>query len=100
MKMTKPPINLQDLRRRIYRKAKLDKSHRFWGLFVHITKLETLEETYRTAKRPPPDTTHNPSDEAHWVSRVRENLMHGCVSSEGWHVQQEINLPGQESGAP
>jgi len=24
---------------------------------------------------------------------------HGCVSSEGWHVQQEINLPGQESEA-
>jgi hypothetical protein len=31
--MTKPPISLQDLRRRIYRKAKSDKSHRFWGLF-------------------------------------------------------------------
>src|SRR5580658_8888861 len=49
--MTKPPINLQDLRRRIYRKAKSDKSHRFWGLFVHITKIETLEEAYRAAKR-------------------------------------------------
>ena len=49
--MTKAPINLQDLRRRIYRKAKSDKSHRFWGLFVHITKFETLEEAYRTAKR-------------------------------------------------
>ena len=32
--MTKAPSNLQDLRRRIYRKAKSDKSHRFWGLFV------------------------------------------------------------------
>jgi len=49
--MTKPPISLQDLRRRIYRKAKSDKSHRFWGLFVHITKIETLEEAYRAAKR-------------------------------------------------
>ncbi len=49
--MTKTPISLQDLRRRIYRKAKSDKSHRFWGLFVHITKIETLEEAYRTAKR-------------------------------------------------
>jgi len=49
--MTKPSINLQDLRRRIYRKAKSDKSHRFWGLFVHITKIETLEEAYRAAKR-------------------------------------------------
>ena len=49
--MTKTPSNLQDLRRRIYRKAKSDQTHRFWGLFVHITKMETLEEAYRTAKR-------------------------------------------------
>jgi len=48
--MTKAPISLQDLRRRIYRKAKSDQTHRFWGLFVHITKLETLEEAYRIAK--------------------------------------------------
>jgi group II intron reverse transcriptase/maturase len=48
--MTKAPINLQELRRRIYRKAKSDKTHRFWGLFVHITKTETLEEAYRIAK--------------------------------------------------
>lgn len=49
--MTKAPISLQDLRRRIYRKAKSDKTHRFWGLFVHVAKLETLEEAYRIAKR-------------------------------------------------
>ncbi len=49
--MTKPPISLQDLRRRIYRKAKSDKSHRLWGLFVHVAKMETLEEAYRAAKR-------------------------------------------------
>jgi len=49
--MTKAPISLQDLRRRIYRKAKSEKTHRFWGLFVHITKIETLEEAYRIAKR-------------------------------------------------
>jgi RNA-directed DNA polymerase len=49
--MTRAPINLQDLRRRMYRKAKSDKSHRFWGLFVHVTKAETLDEAYRIAKR-------------------------------------------------
>jgi group II intron reverse transcriptase/maturase len=49
--MTKAPSNLQELRRRIYRKAKSDKTHRFWGLFVHITKLETLEEAYRIARK-------------------------------------------------
>ena len=48
--MTKAPISLQDLRRRIYRKAKSDKTHRFWGLFVHVTKTETLEEAYRIAR--------------------------------------------------
>jgi hypothetical protein len=49
--MTKTPSSLQDLRRRIYRKAKSEPSHRFWGLFVHIAKLETLEEAYGNAKR-------------------------------------------------
>ena len=48
--MRKAPSNLQDLRRRIYRKAKSDKTHRFWGIFVHVTKVETLEEAYRNAK--------------------------------------------------
>src|SRR5260370_27074844 len=49
--MTKAPVNLQDLRRRIYRKAKSEPSHRFWGLFVHIAKRETLEEAYGSAKK-------------------------------------------------
>lgn len=49
--MTKAPISLQDLRRRIYRKAKSEKTHRFWGLYVHITKTETLLAAYRQAKR-------------------------------------------------
>jgi RNA-directed DNA polymerase len=49
--MIKAPIHLQDLRRRIYRKAKSEKAHRFWGLFVHIAKTETLMEAYRIAKR-------------------------------------------------
>jgi hypothetical protein len=44
--MTKASSNLQELRRRIYRKAKSATTHRFWGLFVHITKIETLEEAY------------------------------------------------------
>src|SRR5438128_8133164 len=48
--MTKAPIRLQELRRRIYRKAKSEKTHRFWGLFVHVTKIETLEEADRIAK--------------------------------------------------
>jgi group II intron reverse transcriptase/maturase len=49
--MIKASISLQDLRRRIYRKAKSDKAHRFWGIFVHVTKTETLHEAYRLSKR-------------------------------------------------
>jgi RNA-directed DNA polymerase len=49
--MTKAPISLQDLRRRIYRKAKAEPAWRFWGLYVHVCKLETLREAYRLAKQ-------------------------------------------------
>ena len=49
--MIKTPVSLQDLRRRIYLKAKSDKAHRFWGIFVHITKIETLREAYNQAKK-------------------------------------------------
>jgi len=49
--MTKPSISLQGLRRRIYAKAKAEPSWRFWGLFVHICKEETLREAYRLAKK-------------------------------------------------
>jgi RNA-directed DNA polymerase len=48
--MTKTPINLQDLRRRIYVKAKAEPSWRFWGLYVHVCKMETLREAYKLAK--------------------------------------------------
>src|SRR5438128_10258661 len=44
-------IRLQDLRRRLYVKAKADKDWRFWGLYVHVAKLETLRAAYDLAKR-------------------------------------------------
>lgn len=49
--MIKKSISLQDLRRKIYLKAKSDKTSRFWGLYVHVCKMETLHESYRMAKR-------------------------------------------------
>ena len=49
----------------------------------------------------------NPALFAHWQllhatwldsrSRMNERFTSGCVSSEGWHVQQEKGLPGQKS---
>jgi RNA-directed DNA polymerase len=49
--MTKASIGLQDLRRRIYVKAKAERSWRFWGLYVHVCKMETIREAYKLAKR-------------------------------------------------
>jgi len=46
----KTPIDLQDLRRRLYVKAKAEPSWRFWGLYVHVCKRETLAEAYRLTK--------------------------------------------------
>ena len=48
--MIKASIDLQDLRRKIYLKAKSDKTWRFWGLYVHVCKMETLQWAYRDAK--------------------------------------------------
>lgn len=49
--MRKAPISLQDLRRSLYVKAKAEPAWRFWGVYVHVCKLETLREAYRMAKK-------------------------------------------------
>jgi RNA-directed DNA polymerase len=49
--MTNPSISLQDLRRKLYLKAKAENGKHFWGLYVHVCKEETLYEAYRLAKR-------------------------------------------------
>ena len=46
--------SLQDLRRAMYVRAKADASWRFWGLWVHICKRETL--AVKTEVRCPPIT--------------------------------------------
>ena len=48
--MTKAPISLQDLRKSLYVKAKAESTWRFWGLYVHVCKMETLQEAYQMAK--------------------------------------------------
>src|SRR6202140_1189754 len=81
--MIKAPISLQDLRRRIYRKAKAEAAWRFWGLYVHVCKLETLREAYRLAQQndgaPGVDGVTFEAIEAEgleaWLQRLREELI-------------------------
>ncbi len=49
--MTRAPISLQDLRRSLYVKAKAEPLWRFWGLYVHVCKMETLREAYQMARK-------------------------------------------------
>ena len=48
--MINAPSSVQDLRRSLYVKAKAEPTWRFWGLYVHICKMETLREAYQMAK--------------------------------------------------
>ena len=48
--MTKAPSRLQDLQRRRYTKAKAEPSWRFWGLSVHVCKMDTLRAASRLAQ--------------------------------------------------
>jgi RNA-directed DNA polymerase len=81
--MIKAPISLRDLRRRIYRKAKAEAAWRFWGLYVHVCKLETLREAYRLARQndgaPGIDGVTFEAIEAEgleaWLQRLREELI-------------------------
>ena len=49
--MIKAPISLQDLRKNLYIKAKAEPTWRFWGLYTHVCKMETLQEAYEMAKK-------------------------------------------------
>ena len=48
--MIKAPGSLQDLRRNLYIQAKAKPTWRFWGLYVHVCKMETLREAYELAE--------------------------------------------------
>ena len=83
--MTKAPIGLQELRRRLYVKAKAEPSWRFWGLYVHVCKPETLEHAYSLAREnngaPGVDGVTFEAIEAEGVERflgqLREELVQG-----------------------
>jgi len=49
--MTNTPGSLQDLSKSLYDKAKAEPNWRFWGLYVHVCKRETLQEAYKMAKK-------------------------------------------------
>ena len=88
--MIKAPIDLQDLRRRIYAKAKAEPSWRFWGLYVHVCKMETLQAAYKLAKEnngaPGVDGVTFESVEsagrAEFLEQLREELVSGTYIPE------------------
>lgn len=43
-------ISLRELREKMNYKAKAEKSWRFWGLYVHLSRMDVLQEAYRMAK--------------------------------------------------
>jgi RNA-directed DNA polymerase len=49
--MTKTPSSLQDLSKSLYDKAKAGPIKRFWGSYVHVCKMESLQEAYDMAKK-------------------------------------------------
>src|SRR6266508_177408 len=82
--MIKPSVDLQELRRRIYRKAKAEKAWRFWGLYVHVCKTETLKASYRDAKAndgaPGIDGVSFESIEAQGVEKFLDNIQKELVA--------------------
>ena len=87
--MTKTPISLQELRRRLYVKAKTEPTWRFWCLYVHVCKRETLQEAYRQAKAndgaPGIDgvtfAAVEAKGEAEFLDRLRKGLVERTISA-------------------
>ena len=49
--MRKASISLQDLRKKLYVKAKAEPGWRFWGMYIHVCKMETSRVAYEMAKQ-------------------------------------------------
>jgi RNA-directed DNA polymerase len=81
--MIKASSDLQDLRRRLYVKAKAETTWRFWGLYVHVCKMETLRQAYALAKEndgaPGVDGVTFEAIEAHgaeaFLAQIRDELV-------------------------
>ena len=94
--MIKTSIDLQDLRRRIYVKAKAEPSWRFWGLYVHVCKIETLRKAYEMAKQndgaPGVDGVTFEAIEAQGVEALLEQLRNELTE----HTYQPLPARRQE----
>ena len=94
--MKKAFIGLQELRRKIYLKAKSEKTWRFWGLHVHVCKMETLRQAYKLVKAnngaPGIDgVTFEAIEEAgleDFLSKIRDELVSGTYRSLGNRQKQ------------
>jgi len=94
--MIKASTNLQELRRKIYLKAKAEKTWRFWGLYVHVLKMETLREAYKLAKKnngaPGIDgVTFEAIEEAgldDFLSQIRNELVSGTYHPMGNRIKE------------
>ncbi len=104
--MIKTPIGLQDLRRRIYAKAKAEPSWRFWGLYVHVCKLETLQAAYKLAKEnngaPGSDGVTFESVESagrsEYLELLREELVTGRIFANGCGAWESRRPAGRSAG--
>ncbi|WP_353277437.1 group II intron reverse transcriptase/maturase [Wolbachia endosymbiont (group A) of Agelastica alni] len=78
------PIKLQDLRRKIYIKAKAEPEWRFWGIYVHVCKMETLEEAYKLTKKsngaPGIDGMTFESIEAEGLEKYLQQIRHELIT--------------------
>ena len=101
--MTKTPITLQDLRRRLYVKAKAEPSWRFWGLYTHVCKPETLRAAYELAKQndgaPGTDGVTFEAIEIDGVERfldqLREELVQRCYRPQR---PRKVGIPRRRLG--
>ena len=109
--MIKTPITLQDLRPKLYGKAKAEPRWRFWGLYVHVCKMETLRAAYQMAKSnegaPGSDGVTFAAIEAQGVEvflgQIQSELQRRCyvpqrprrreIPKEGGHKVRTLSIP-------
>lgn len=87
--MTTASIKLQDLRRKIYIKAKANKPWKFWGLYVHVCKLETLRAAYEMARK----NQGAPGIDGVTFAAIEESGLEGFLGKLREDLIQETYLP-------